>query len=603
MYKNKNNAGSTNKKPHLLSLALGFAMVTGSTHASAAASYSITDFTNVGTGDFVPSAIKANGQVLGYAGTITTINNVQVHTPQLYDIATGTITNIDALVNGDTFASAIAINTFGQAIGQVLPAASTTGVSPNVFVRNADGTAIDLGMSPGSTAFSAGIGAGINDTGKVFGNKSGTSLCSWRAFVGNINGGALQSLGSIGGGTYDWTQAYSMNASGQIVGRSSPSGACLLSDTWHAFISTPSGLKDLQDPAMPVINPGSGGSAAHAVNDYGFAAGEYPYAFGTATRVFPGGVPIMHAVIWDTVAGTYTDLGKPSLKSSLFSINASGQAVGFESATTTVLGNINGYAVIGDTATGSLTNLNGLVTGLPTGWTLTSAFNISDAGQILASALDAAGTAHYAMLTPSSLPPPVSLPLAPSNLAANATSSTQINLSWSDNATNETTQYLERCQGVGCTNFTQIASLAANVTSYSDTALAPATSYSYRISAYGSTGNSAYSNTATASTSSVAIPVVTIPIAPTSLSSSAISRSKVVLSWVDNATDEKNYLIERCKGLNCTSFSKIATVGANVVSYTGSNLSRNTNYSYRVRAANTVGKSAYSNILKVKTLP
>lgn len=580
----------------LRSLTLGMALIGVGGQALAANSYSITtDFNTVGTVGFIPYKIKANNQILGAAATLNIVNNVQVRIPQLYDTTSGSVVNIDNLLNGDTFASSNAINANGQAIGQVLPANSTTGVSPNVFVRNADGSVIDLGMSPGSTAFSAGVGVGINDAGKIFGNKSGTSLCDWRTFVGTVNGGGLTALGSLGGGVYDWTQASAMNASGQIVGRSSPSGACLLSDTWHAFISTPTGLKDLQSSAMPVINPGNGGSTAYDVNDFGFAAGEYPYAFGAATRVFPAGAPIMHAVVWNTNAGTYTDLGKLNFKSSLLGINASGQAVGYEVATTTAA---TSYAVIGDIASGNLTDLNALVTNLPAGWILGNAFDISDAGEILVSAKDAVNTIHYVLLKPSTTPV-ITVPAAPTNLSAASISTSQINLTWVDNATNETGQSLERCQGTGCSNFTPIATLAVGATSYSDTALAAGASYSYRVRAQNSTGYSVYSNTATKVTAIAKL----APVAPSNLTALSIARYKVILGWADNASNESGFQIERCKGTACTNFSKIAAVGANVTSYANSNLSRNTSYSYRVRAINSAGKSAYSNILNTKTLP
>ncbi|NOT83676.1 MAG: DUF1566 domain-containing protein [Methylococcaceae bacterium] len=97
--------------------------------------------------------------------------------------------------------------------------------------------------------------------------------------------------------------------------------------------------------------------------------------------------------------------------------------------------------------------------------------------------------------------------------------------------------------------------------------------------------------------------VATKPIAPSNLISTAKTNSRVGFSWADNASNELNYLIERCKGANCTSFSQVASVGANVVSYSNTGLSRNTSYNYRVRATNANGKSAYSNTLSVKTLP
>jgi beta-mannanase len=89
-------------------------------------------------------------------------------------------------------------------------------------------------------------------------------------------------------------------------------------------------------------------------------------------------------------------------------------------------------------------------------------------------------------------------PVAASNLLATATSSSQINLSWTDNATNESGYYVERATAAG--TFAQIASLAANTTTYNSTALSPSTAYSYRVRAYNATGNAPYSNTAAATT-------------------------------------------------------------------------------------------------------
>ncbi|PYL06048.1 MAG: hypothetical protein DME34_09950, partial [Verrucomicrobia bacterium] len=64
----------------------------------------------------------------------------------------------------------------------------------------------------------------------------------------------------------------------------------------------------------------------------------------------------------------------------------------------------------------------------------------------------------------------------------------------------ETGFKIERCNGVGCANFRQIAIVNANVVSYANTGLKRNTSYSYRVRAYNSSANSAYSNTATAKT-------------------------------------------------------------------------------------------------------
>ena len=94
--------------------------------------------------------------------------------------------------------------------------------------------------------------------------------------------------------------------------------------------------------------------------------------------------------------------------------------------------------------------------------------------------------------------PPV--PDAPTNLAAVAASSTQINLTWVDNSTNETGFKIERKDNVGSPIFTQIATVGAGVVAYSDVSVAPSVTYTYRVCAYNGGGDSAYTNEASATT-------------------------------------------------------------------------------------------------------
>ena len=90
-------------------------------------------------------------------------------------------------------------------------------------------------------------------------------------------------------------------------------------------------------------------------------------------------------------------------------------------------------------------------------------------------------------------------PAAPSNLIATPLSTSQIDLSWVDNSNNETGFKIERKTGVGG-SYNQIASVGANVTTYSDSGRNQGTTYCYRVRAYNAGGNSAYSNEACATT-------------------------------------------------------------------------------------------------------
>jgi C1A family cysteine protease len=91
-------------------------------------------------------------------------------------------------------------------------------------------------------------------------------------------------------------------------------------------------------------------------------------------------------------------------------------------------------------------------------------------------------------------------PAAPSALTATAASTSQINLHWTDNSNNETGFKIERCIGAGCSNFSQIATVAANATAYNSSGLAASTTYTYRIRAYLTGADSGYSNISSATT-------------------------------------------------------------------------------------------------------
>lgn len=107
-------------------------------------------------------------------------------------------------------------------------------------------------------------------------------------------------------------------------------------------------------------------------------------------------------------------------------------------------------------------------------------------------------------------------PSAPTNAAASTSSvsdpASQIRVTWADNSSNEDYFYVERSPDrVSWMQFR----VSANATSYTDSGLDGDTTYSYRVRANNSAGNSAYSNIASATTSTTTLAAPTTPTAAT----------------------------------------------------------------------------------------
>jgi hypothetical protein len=181
---------------------------------------------------------------------------------------------------------------------------------------------------------------------------------------------------------------------------------------------------------------------------------------------------------------------------------------------------------------------------------------------------------------------PLSSPSAPTALTATPVSGSTIDLNWTDTSSNEERYIIERRTGSGA--FSVIASPAVtDFSAYADNTLSERTTYTYRIKAQNSLGDSGYSNEATATT---------LLATPTNLNAVVVSSSLVNLSWNDPSFLENGYIVERKTGTS-GSFLVIRTMPANSVSYPDNTVSAGTSYTYRVKATDNVTpiQSAYSN--------
>ena len=167
-------------------------------------------------------------------------------------------------------------------------------------------------------------------------------------------------------------------------------------------------------------------------------------------------------------------------------------------------------------------------------------------------------------------------------------------LNWTDKSPTETGFRIERSP-VTDTHFTEIATVGANITSFTDTGLSEATKYWYRVRAYNAYTTSDYSGEKSVTT------LYNIPAAPSGLTITSLLTSLVTFSWTDNSGDESHFKIYRKTGATGT-YALIVTTAANVTSRGDYTVKDGTLYYYRVSATNAAGDSAFSNEASGMTL-
>ena len=187
----------------------------------------------------------------------------------------------------------------------------------------------------------------------------------------------------------------------------------------------------------------------------------------------------------------------------------------------------------------------------------------------------------------------------PFDLTLNQTSASQIDLSWTDIATDELYYLVERKEEGG--TYALLQTLGQNANSYIDGSnFKDGTKYYYRLRLKNWIGESPGHPDNVAS-------IITVLNPPTDLTAIALSNARVSLTWVDNSNSESGFRIFRHGSDG--SFIQVGQVGPNVSTprnistFTDLGLNTATKYWYEVRAYNAVaGDSAPSNTGEVTTL-
>jgi fibronectin type 3 domain-containing protein len=173
-------------------------------------------------------------------------------------------------------------------------------------------------------------------------------------------------------------------------------------------------------------------------------------------------------------------------------------------------------------------------------------------------------------------------PAAPNGPVATALSATSTRLVWADNSSSEQGFRIER--STDGASFIEVGTVAANITSASDSGLTPGKAYFYRVRAYNASGTSAYSQVGRATPG--AVPISSPPPAPEGLSATAGQQS-VALTW-NRVGEASAYIVKRSTTIG-GSFSAIAS-GVTTSAFTDTGLNGGTTYYYVVSAVNSSGE-------------
>ena len=215
-------------------------------------------------------------------------------------------------------------------------------------------------------------------------------------------------------------------------------------------------------------------------------------------------------------------------------------------------------------------------------------------------------SAQASSVSPRTLDPQdATAPSAPSNLNATAASSSRIDLSWSASTdpvvVGESTSGLAGYRIYRNGSPTPIVTVGAGVTTYSDTGLAPVTTYTYTVAAFDNAGNQSPMSNQDSDTTQAAADT-TAPTTPT-LSGTVASATRIDLSWT--ASTDPTVSGQTTSGLNryevYRNGSLVTTLGTSVISYSNTGLAPATSYSFFIRAFDNTGNSITSNTVMLST--
>lgn len=318
-----------------------------------AQTYSVKDLGTLGGTASRANGINASGEVTGESSLPGDTSS------HAFLYRNGLMIDLGILPSGGDASQGNGVNDAGHVTGWAFSPGSS---SFRAFLSS-DGAMADLGTLSGANSF----GYAINAAGQIAG-EADLSFTDTRYHAFIYQNGVMTDLGTLGG---SFSLGRGINGAGDVTGSASLAGDAVT----HAFIYSGGVMTDLG------ILPGGGSSIGQSINASGQVTGE---AFAAAG--------VQHAFLYTD--GVMIDLGTlGGTISTGYSINAAGKVVG-ESF---IADNAAGHAFL--YSGGVMTDLNTLIPP-GSGWVITAARAINDAGQIAGVASFNGGEHRAVLLDP-----------------------------------------------------------------------------------------------------------------------------------------------------------------------------------------------------------
>ncbi|MCP9762739.1 T9SS type A sorting domain-containing protein [Lacihabitans soyangensis] len=173
-----------------------------------------------------------------------------------------------------------------------------------------------------------------------------------------------------------------------------------------------------------------------------------------------------------------------------------------------------------------------------------------------------------------------------------AVNNSAIGLSW-DHAPKDEDYFVIEASKDGI-NFMTLGKIKDGNNTFKHEPIEEGVDYIYRIKA----GNYLFGESDYVTTQPIKYAYSAKPNAPYGLSG-VISAAKVDLKWYDDSNKEENYILERSVDNN-TSFVELKKLDRNTTRYTDNTVTAGKTYFYQVKAVNTLGSSAASNVFQAK---